>query len=45
MLAGCSLLSENLRQIGFKLSIGDVERRLVRRGIIVNNLSLSLVSG
>lgn len=26
---GCTILSENLKQIGFNLSIGDVERRLV----------------
>lgn len=28
---GCSLLTEELRQIGFKLSVGEVERKLVSR--------------
>jgi hypothetical protein len=27
--SGCGLLLEELRQIGFKLHVGDVERRLV----------------
>jgi intermediate cleaving peptidase 55 len=29
LTSGCVLLNENLRQIGFKLSPGDVERKLV----------------
>lgn len=28
-IPGCSLLTEELRQIGFRLSTGEVERRLV----------------
>lgn len=30
--AGCGLILEELRQIGFKLTVGDVERRLVSWG-------------
>lgn len=29
LMPGCVMLNEELRQIGFKLSIGDVERKLV----------------
>lgn len=34
---GCTLLNENLKQIGFKLSIGDVERKLVSLALDLAN--------
>lgn len=38
--ASCGLLLQELRQIGFKLSVGDVERRLVCAVTPKNYLSL-----
>lgn len=35
LMSGCVMLNEELRQIGFKLSVGDVERKLVSRTTIL----------